>query len=254
MTLFRAQCYWTLHFTGQYCYPSVTIFPDLGGHDDMWQPPQTLAPKKSSKLESAWFLPAWRCTSSSAPPHPHPATVAIPHHTSQHCYALCSLAGPACLNRSADDPSPPLPASVYHARAYTGSFQKGPEAAPSARFRPSFWCNSALAFSLPITNATLSLGKKCPWRTLSETPPCLPTPSTWWPRRPQAVSLRLVCRQAPAGMSVPSGKCQSPVRTQGAEVEHESVFWQGLGPPPALAQRSVRCVWRSTKTLHQETR
>lgn len=40
-------------------------------------------------------------------------------------------------------------------------------------------------------------------------------------------------------MSVPSGKCQSPVRPQGAEAEHEPAFPQRVGSSPGLAQRSL---------------
>ena len=99
--------------------------------------------------------------------------VALPHHTSQYCYALCSPAG---AGMSADVLNPPLPAAVYHAHAYAASFQKGSEAAPSTMFLPSFCpsgalcSDSALAFSWSTTNATLGLGWKCPWRALSETP------------------------------------------------------------------------------------
>lgn len=64
--------------------------------------------------------------------------------------------------------NPLFHASVHHAHASSASFQKGPEAAPSARFRPRFCLrgalcsDGALAVPWPITNVTLGLGEKCP--------------------------------------------------------------------------------------------
>lgn len=93
-------------FPGSSKLPSQShLIPDLGGRKEADVPVSS----GSGSLEKLRIAPPANPCQLGDAHH----TLALPQHTRYHCYGICSPAGLACLNRSADVPNLPFPASVY---------------------------------------------------------------------------------------------------------------------------------------------